>query len=166
MKEQLVPFFEVFGMSQPGIEPATSRSQSGCSTTEPLCRYQRQLNQQPPDHQSDADTTEPPSLGRCWWFCCFISLSTSFKSSLDDGRMIMKGSVQWSIIQSWAEIPSLMGFKPKALWSEVRRTNHSGAPMLNPSLAEHDMPCLSKQCSCRSVGFIRSQLIWICTVCH
>ena len=48
-------------------------------------------------------------------------------------------------------------------------------------LAEHDMPCLSKQCSSslskqyrsslskqcrsRSVGFFRSQLIWIYTVC-
>ena len=27
------------GMTRPGIEPATSRSQSGRSTTEPLCRY-------------------------------------------------------------------------------------------------------------------------------
>ena len=36
----------------------------------------------------------------------------------------------------------------------------------NPSLAKHDMPCLSKQCRSRSVGFWRSQLIWICTVCH
>ena len=35
---------------------------------------------------------------------------------------------------------------------------------LNPSLAEHDKPCLSKQCRSRSVGFCRSQLIWICTV--
>ena len=35
---------------------------------------------------------------------------------------------------------------------------------LNPSLAEHDMPCLSKQCRSRSVG--RSQLIWICTDYH
>ena len=31
--------FKVFGMTRPGIEPATSRSQSGRSTTEPLCRY-------------------------------------------------------------------------------------------------------------------------------
>ena len=38
--------------------------------------------------------------------------------------------------------------------------------ILSPSLAEHDMPCLSKQCRSRSVGFWRSQLIWICTVCH
>ena len=33
--------------------------------------------------------------------------------------------------------------------------------LLNP-----DIPCLSKQCRSRSVGFFRSQLIWICTVCH
>ena len=26
-------------MTRPGIEPATSRSQSGRSTTEPLCRF-------------------------------------------------------------------------------------------------------------------------------
>ena len=33
--------------------------------------------------------------------------------------------------------------------------------MLNP-----DIPCLCKPCRSRSVGFWRSQLIWICTVCH
>ena len=33
--------------------------------------------------------------------------------------------------------------------------------MLNP-----DISCLCKQCRSRSVGFWRSQLIWICTVCH
>ena len=33
--------------------------------------------------------------------------------------------------------------------------------LLNP-----DMSCLCKQCSSRSAGFWRSQLIWICTVCH
>ena len=29
-----------------------------------------------------------------------------------------------------------------------------------------DIPCLCKQCRARSVGFFRSQLIWLCTVCH
>ena len=29
-----------------------------------------------------------------------------------------------------------------------------------------DIPYLFKQCRSRSVGFWRSQLIWICTVCH
>ena len=33
--------------------------------------------------------------------------------------------------------------------------------MLNP-----DILCLCKQCRSRSVGFWRSQLIWLCTVCH
>ena len=33
--------------------------------------------------------------------------------------------------------------------------------LLNP-----DRPCFCKQCRSRSVGFWRSQLIWICTVCH
>ena len=33
--------------------------------------------------------------------------------------------------------------------------------LLNP-----DIPCLWKQCRSRSVGFFRSQLIWICSVCH
>ena len=33
--------------------------------------------------------------------------------------------------------------------------------LLNP-----DILCLCKQCRSRSVGFWRSQLIWICTVCH
>ena len=33
--------------------------------------------------------------------------------------------------------------------------------LLNP-----DLSCLCKQCRSRSVGFSRSQLIWICTVCH
>ena len=33
--------------------------------------------------------------------------------------------------------------------------------LLNP-----DISCLCKQCRSRSVGFWRSQLNWICTVCH
>ena len=33
-------------------------------------------------------------------------------------------------------------------------------------LLSPDIPCLCKQCRSRSVGFWRSQLIWIFTVCH
>ena len=33
-------------------------------------------------------------------------------------------------------------------------------------LLNSDIPCLCKQCRSRSVGFWRSQLIWICTVWH
>ena len=35
--------------------------------------------------------------------CCFMSLSTLFKSYRDDGRVITKGSVQWNTLQSRAE---------------------------------------------------------------
>ena len=47
-----------------------------------------------------------------------------------------------------------------------QKKNNNMKIKFNPSLAEHDMPCLSKQCRSRSVGFWRSRLIWICTVCH
>ena len=33
-------------------------------------------------------------------------------------------------------------------------------------LLNQNIPCLCKQCRSRSVGFWRSQMIWICTVCH
>ena len=39
-------------------------------------------------------------------------------------------------------------------------------PPLTLVLLNPDMPCLCKQCRSRSVGFFRSQLIWIYTVCH
>ena len=42
----------------------------------------------------------------------------------------------------------------------------SSGSKVNPSLAEHDILCPRKQCRSRSVGFWRSQLIRICTVCH
>ena len=38
--------------------------------------------------------------------------------------------------------------------------------MLTLILLNSNMPCLCKQCRSRSVGFWRSQLIWICTACH
>ena len=40
------------------------------------------------------------NMMRIW---CLTFLSTLFKSYWDGGRVIMKGSVQWSAIQSWAE---------------------------------------------------------------
>ena len=38
-REVWVPFLPVFGMTQPGIEPTTSHSQGGHSTTGPLSRF-------------------------------------------------------------------------------------------------------------------------------
>ena len=50
------------------------------------------------------------------------------------------------------------------LWILIRST----WPMHFLTLVQQnpDIPCLCKQCRSRSVGFWRSQLIWICTVCH
>ena len=47
--------------------------------------------------------------------------------------------------------------------TDVKAIFHLGLTLvlLNP-----DIPFLCKQCRSRSVGFWRSQLIWICTVCH
>ena len=41
-----------------------------------------------------------------------------------------------------------------------------GGELLTLVLLNQDIPCLCKQRRSRSVGFFRSQLIWICTVCH
>ena len=49
----------------------------------------------------------------------------------------------------------------KHLICSFGRYSISTLVLLNP-----DMSCLCKQCRSRSVGFSRSQLIWICTVCH
>ena len=38
--------------------------------------------------------------------------------------------------------------------------------LFNPCPAEPGYTLFCKQCRSRSVGFWRSQLIWICTVCH
>ena len=53
--------------------------------------------------------------------------------------------------------------EPKSLIFKVivTKSNILTLVLMNP-----DMSCLCKQCRSRSVGFWRSQLIWICTVCH
>ena len=55
--------------------------------------------------------------------------------------------------------------------SSSRRLNylllfHHDLWLLTLVLLNPDMPWLCKQCRSRSVGFWRSQLIWIYTVCH
>ena len=46
-----------------------------------------------------------------------------------------------------------------------RRLYHDRS-VFNPCPAEPGYTLFCKQCRSRSVGFWRSQLIWICTVCH
>ena len=46
------------------------------------------------------------------------------------------------------------------------RINLKYSDTLTLVLLNLDKSCLCKQCRSRSAGFFRSQLIWICTVCH
>ena len=66
------------------------------------------------------------------WY--FTSLSTLFKSYRDDGRVIMKGSVEWIAIQSWAEFCLL---EHRTSWSEVKNTHHSAIGRLQHSPLSH-----------------------------
>ena len=59
-------------------------------------------------------------------WCC-TSLSTLFKSYRDDGRVIMKGSVQWHTVIRWIGLPA--GFKPGISWSEAGNADHSATQM-------------------------------------
>ena len=52
---------------------------------------------------------------------------------------------------------------PRESWKLSKNYFNS---ILTLVLLNLDIPCLCKQCRSRSVGFWRSQLIWICTVCH
>ena len=49
-----------------------------------------------------------------------------------------------------------------SIWIDMVIKGH----LLTIVLLSLDIPCLCKQCRSRSIGFFRSQLIWICTVCH
>ena len=90
-------------------------------------------------------------------------------SSLGDNKVTQKG---WRVIKPQHNQTNLSIEKKKKkkdlayIWTAKVQTYIFTDRFYNPSLAEHDMPCLSKQCRSRSVGFWRSQLIWICTVCH
>ena len=70
------------------------------------------------------------------WFICNLMFTISFFFNIDLGLF-------WLMLVSWKIVFLLT------------------LVLLNP-----DIPCLCKQCRSRSVGFWRSQLIWICTVCH
>ena len=70
---------------------------------------------------------------------CFTSLLTLFKSNHNDGRAIMKGSMQWSTVSH--EPPT--GFEPETSWSIVRSANHSAHPHPSPQY-EHYISIVEK----------------------
>ena len=57
--------------------------------------------------------------------------------------------------------------RPKKAHGPQQEFSTNSIPNLfNPCPAEPGYTLFCKQCRSRSVGFFRSQLIWICTVCH
>ena len=62
------------------------------------------------------------------------------------------------VSENLARHPILLGKGP------VQKANCEEKGSANPGPAEPDMECLYKQCTSRSVGFFRNQLILICTV--
>ena len=69
---------------------------------------------------------------------------------------------------------SIIGHTQKVILGWLVNVGHAILPQMYHNmhywltlvLLYPDIPCLCKQCRSRSVGFWRSQLIWICTVCH
>ena len=60
------------------------------------------------------------------WCCTY--LSTLFKSYPDDGRVIMKGCVQWHTVIRWIGLPA--GFETGISWSEAGNADHAATQML------------------------------------
>ena len=95
-------------------------------------------------------------LSKCPYLYCLHMSRRSFShdhSHIWHMLRIESLSHRWAIREEWPE------YLRRLIYLSILCS-------LNPSLADHDMCCLSKQCRSRSVGFWRSQLIWTCTVCH
>ena len=90
----------------------------------------------------------------------------------------------WTDIRYWAKIIFSMTQPYQWLWCQVHVCRHcfskqerhrdhflpaalaSASAMVTLVLLNPNISRLYKRCRSRSVGFFRSQLIWICTVCH
>ena len=91
---------------------------------------------------------------------CFTALSTL--TYRDEGRVTMKGSVQWSTIQSsW--ILLLARFKPETLWFKVLSTNHSATRML-PICKKHQLIELRFYSSVNPLGSCQAQSVYLTTL--
>ena len=71
------------------------------------------------------------------------------------------GSAGQGLINITSCFLGILQVKKKKVLNQAVTLKSLTLVLLNP-----DIPCLCKQCRSRSVGFWRSQLIWICTVCH
>ena len=71
------------------------------------------------------------------------------------------------LIWSYLQYLRTVGFLTTGLLSfSLFYSLHCYTNLLTLVLLNLDITCLCKQYRSRSVGFWRSQLIWICTVCH
>ena len=94
-----------------------------------------------------------------WWTRPTFSVSASFMSS-----KVSSATASVNKMPIWAtewEV-HLTTYASSKLRSAC--TSAQSDQSLTLVLLNRDMPCFCKQC--KSVGFWRSQLIWICTVCH
>ena len=115
------------------------------------------------------------SLGR---FSTILNRETTFLSHiLNWGLISLVGYVLWLwlFFTCLFELSFIHGpvnvIKAMSTWSvnylpTLFLVHNWQMPFLTLVLLNPDIPCLCKQCRSRSVGFFRSQLIWICTVCH
>ena len=82
-----------------------------------------------------------------------INLPSLFSSETKGSNQLVNGS--HSIVSLW-----------KSTYLPSKNFTSFFILKLTLVLLTPDMPCLCKQCRSRSVGFWRSQLIWICIICH
>ena len=105
--------------------------------------------------------------------CCLTSLSTLFKSYLNDGRVIMKVSVQSSKVQAWAtefrleqdSNPGHLGSKSGALTAQSpRRFECQGQPahLRNPIRAIVYRIRGYCRVHCRGEWFLRGVCVRVC----
>ena len=116
------------------------------------------------------------SIFSCWNKVPYLGSFTPDKALLSTEKcwnfLISARNVFWVLIRS-AEVRLMsthnMYFcrnKKNTFWIPLIIWSYGAKVMLTLFLLSPDIPCLCKQCRSRSVGFWRSQLIWICTVCQ
>ena len=92
--------------------------------------------------------------------------SLIWRWSETDNSTIMDKNCKLTWIIGQPSLPGVLTFGfwkcnylPPFPWGLCLKTR--SAHSFNPSLAKHDMPCLSRQCRSRSVGFCLSFNMWI-----
>ena len=100
------------------------------------------------------------SIIRYYELLLSVLLSFRIDLSLSLSLSLSTYGLNWLDYNTWFRI-QIIGMLSIYHRATVLVFNLLTLVLLNPG-----MPCLCKQCRSRSVGFLRSQLIWICTVCH